>query len=57
MMGRPEEVIRINDPTEIVERGVWKTPALVVDGRVELMDAAPNPGDIIVLLSGIQASA
>ncbi|WP_448565054.1 thioredoxin family protein [Trichothermofontia sp.] len=45
------EVAHITDPMEIVKRGVMKTPALVVNGKVLSQGKVLDPQDIEPLLS------
>ncbi len=45
------EIAHITDTMEIVKRGVMKTPALVVDGKVLSQGKVLEPKDIEPLLS------
>ncbi|OGH56257.1 MAG: hypothetical protein A3G34_06130 [Candidatus Lindowbacteria bacterium RIFCSPLOWO2_12_FULL_62_27] len=54
-MGLQDEVVRIDDPAEIAARGVWKTPTLMVDGRIEVIDAVPDPGDFAAILGRVSS--
>ena len=53
-MGRLDLIVRVRDPEEIAARGVWKTPALAVEGDVEFIDAVPEPDHLVELFSKIQ---
>lgn len=53
-MGWDDLVVRVADPAEIAARGVWKTPTLVVDGNIEVIDAVPYSEDIAAMLSRIK---
>lgn len=53
-MGRLDLVVRVKDSDEIAARGIWKTPALAVEGNVELIDAVPEPENLVELFNKIQ---
>ncbi len=53
-LGRRDLVIRVRDPDEIAARGVWKTPALAVNGQIEIIDAVPATDDLVALFTRIQ---
>ena len=40
-LGRPERVEKVTDPVDIVARGVFSTPALVIDGEIVLAARIP----------------
>jgi small redox-active disulfide protein 2 len=46
------EVVHIKDPLSIAERGVMKTPALIVDGQLVSQGKVPTSEQIQNLLSG-----
>ncbi|MBI4179702.1 thioredoxin family protein [bacterium] len=46
-LGRLDLIVRVRDPDEIAARGVWKTPALAIDGQVEIIDAVPGETDLV----------
>ena len=48
--GIKAEVVKIEDITEIMERGVMMTPGLVIDGKVVSRGRVPYVDEIIGLL-------
>ncbi len=48
--GLDAEVVKVEDITEIMSRGVMVTPALVVDGEVKVVGRVPKPAEIAGLL-------
>ena len=44
------EVEKVEDITEIMERGVMMTPALVIDGKVVSTGKVLSPEDVIKLI-------
>lgn len=50
-LGRLDLIVRVRNPDEIAARGVWKTPALAVNGNVEVIDAVPGPETLVDLFS------
>ena len=48
--GLDAEVVKVEDVTEIMKRGVMVTPALVVDGEVKLVGKVPKPAEIARML-------
>ncbi|WP_017307266.1 thioredoxin family protein [Spirulina subsalsa] len=44
------EVLHITDPLQIAERGVMKTPALIVDGQVMSQGKVATPEQLQTLL-------
>ena len=48
--GLDAEVVKVEDITEIMTRGVMVTPALVVDGEVKVVGRVPNPAEIAGML-------
>ena len=48
--GLDAEVVKVEDITEIMKRGVMVTPALVVDGEVKLVGKVPKPAEIARML-------
>lgn len=44
-------VTKVDDIAEIMKYGVMTTPALVVDGKVELKGRVPSPGEIKQILT------
>ncbi len=51
-LNRDAEVVHIKDPLDIAERGVMKTPALIIDGQLVSQGKVPTPEQIQDLLSG-----
>jgi small redox-active disulfide protein 2 len=51
--GLDAEVIKVEEITEIMERGVMITPGLVVDGKVVSSGKVPNVDEIIELIGKI----
>ncbi|WP_416673974.1 thioredoxin family protein [Egbenema bharatensis] len=45
------EVLHITDPMKIAERGVMKTPALVINGQLASQGKVPTPEQIQPLLA------
>jgi small redox-active disulfide protein 2 len=45
------EVLHITDPMKIAERGVMKTPALLVNGQLVSQGKVPTPEEIQPLLA------
>ncbi len=48
--GLDAEVVKVEDITEIMNRGVMVTPALVVDGEVKVVGRVPKPAEIARML-------
>ena len=48
-LGRPFEVEKVSDITEIMKYGVMMTPALAVDGRVKMVGKVPSVEDLKAL--------
>ncbi len=48
--GLDAEVVKVEDITEIMTRGVMVTPALVVDGEVKVVGRVPKPAEIAGML-------
>jgi len=48
--GLDAEVVKVEDVTEIMKRGVMVTPALVVDGEVKLVGKVPKRAEIARML-------
>ena len=44
--GVAAEVVKVEDLTEIVSRGVMMTPALVIDGQVKVVGKVPTADEI-----------
>ncbi|MDT8901676.1 thioredoxin family protein [Anaeroselena agilis] len=53
--GAAPEVARSTDPLEAVSRGILRTPALVIDGRVMCAGRTPKQEEIAVWLAGGQS--
>jgi small redox-active disulfide protein 2 len=49
-LGIPYEITHIKDINEIMRRGVMMTPALAVDGEVNVMGKVPSAEEIAKLL-------
>jgi len=49
-IGMEFELEKVTDINKIMEFGVMTTPALVLDGEVKVVGAAPSPSDIEKLL-------
>lgn len=49
-LGRHDLVIRVRDPDEIAARGVWKTPALAINGEIETIDAVMDPDRLVEVI-------
>lgn len=45
------EVVKVTDPNEIAERGVFFTPGVVVDGQVKSSGKVPSIGDLKKMLA------
>jgi small redox-active disulfide protein 2 len=50
--GIDAEIVKVEDISEIMERGVMITPGLVVDGKVVSSGKVPGVDEIIALLDG-----
>jgi len=50
-LGLEAEIAKITDITQITQRGVMMTPALVVDGMVKSVGRVPTPAEIEKLLA------
>ena len=48
--GIEAEVVKIEDITEIMERGVMMTPGLVIDGNIVSRGKVPSTEDIIDMI-------
>ncbi|GAB4278664.1 MAG: thioredoxin family protein [Deferrisomatales bacterium] len=48
--GKEGELVKVEDLTEIMKRGVMVTPALAVDGEVKVAGKVPKPAEIAKLL-------
>jgi small redox-active disulfide protein 2 len=49
--GIDAKVTKVEDIAEIMKYGVMTTPALVVDGKIELKGRVPSPGEIKQILT------
>ena len=48
--GIEAEIIKVEDPIEIMNYGVMSTPALAVDGEVKLSGRLPDSQEVIKIL-------
>lgn len=48
--GIEAQILKIEDPIEIMNYGVTSTPALVVDGEVKMSGRLPSADEIVALL-------
>lgn len=55
-MGLQAEVSKSSELSEMMKLGIMKTPALVIDGKVESTGRVLSPEEIEKLLSGLQAT-
>jgi small redox-active disulfide protein 2 len=46
------QIVKVTDMTEIVKRGIMRTPALAVDGRIVCTGRVPKYEEIFNWLSG-----
>lgn len=46
------EVLYVTDMTEIMQAGIMRTPALIVNGRVKLMGRVPSIKEIKQIING-----
>jgi predicted thioredoxin/glutaredoxin len=53
--GRAAEIARFTDSLEAIKRGIMRTPALVIDGRVVCAGRTPKYEEIAALLAGGKA--
>jgi small redox-active disulfide protein 2 len=44
------EIYTIDDPAMIVARGIWRAPALAIDGKVVVRGRTPSADEIAALL-------
>jgi len=44
--GKFAQIEKIEDPVEIMNRGVMSTPALVIDGKVVVMGRVPSVQEV-----------
>jgi len=44
--GKEAEIIKVNDMKEIVSRGIMRTPALAVNGKVLCAGRIPKPEEV-----------
>lgn len=50
-LGLACEIVKVTDITEIIEQGVMVTPALVIDGTVEVSGKVPSESDVTTILT------
>ncbi|QOR34709.1 TM0996/MTH895 family glutaredoxin-like protein [Clostridium sp. 'deep sea'] len=50
-LGINAEVVKVENMTEIINYGVMKTPALAVNGKVEIVGRIPKLAEIKALIS------
>ena len=48
--GVDAQILKVEDPIEIMNYGVTSTPALVVDGEVKMSGRLPSADEIVALL-------
>lgn len=48
--GIEAEIIKVEDPIEIINYGVMSTPALAVDGEVKISGRLPDSQEVIKIL-------
>lgn len=46
------EVLYVTDMTEIMQAGIMRTPALIVNGKVKLMGRVPSIKEIKQIING-----
>lgn len=51
-LGIDAEIVKIDDITEIVERGVFLTPGLIVDGELKVSGRVADVKEIKEILGG-----
>jgi small redox-active disulfide protein 2 len=51
-LGIEAEIVKVNDITEIMDRGVMMTPALAVDGELKISGRVADVREIEALLKG-----
>lgn len=51
-LGIDAEITRVDDITEIIDRGVMLTPALAIDGKIKLSGRVADVKEIEALLKG-----
>ncbi len=51
-LGVSAEVVKVTDIDAIIEKGVLRTPALVIDGRVALQGTVPTLDQVKRLVRG-----
>ncbi|MEM5804790.1 MAG: thioredoxin family protein [Candidatus Aenigmatarchaeota archaeon] len=44
--GKKAEIVKVTDITEIVNRGIMATPAIVIDGKVKAYGRVPDAEEI-----------
>jgi small redox-active disulfide protein 2 len=49
-LGIPAEIIKVDDITEIMERGVMLTPAVFINGEGKIMGRVPSVDELRKLL-------
>lgn len=50
-LGMPYELCKVTDINDIMQRGVMLTPALVIDGKVEVSGKVSGEDEITTLLT------
>jgi len=51
-LGVPAEIVKVEDITEIMNRGVMLTPALIVDGEARVVGRVPRVDEVKEILGG-----
>jgi small redox-active disulfide protein 2 len=51
-LGIDAEIVKVDDITEIMDRGVMMTPALAVDGEIKVSGRVADVREIVALLKG-----
>lgn len=49
-IGAEATIEKVTEPMDIVDYGVTRTPALVVDGKVKVMGGVPEVDDLVAIL-------
>jgi small redox-active disulfide protein 2 len=44
--GKKAEIVKVTDISEIINRGVMATPAIIIDGKVKASGRIPDVGEI-----------
>lgn len=52
VLGITPEIVKVEDITEIMNRGVMLTPALIVDGEARVVGRVPRVDEVKEILGG-----